>query len=129
MPILLVVMAVVCQKLFAQQANEKKATDSKDRNDSIPTREEIVRGSVLTAEAEKRRDSLIMLHSDIIDQQVIPEDTSVRTGVLKNGLTYYVRRCTEPKEKRQIRQNILATPRMYRWNRRLMFRAKSIAIR
>ena len=122
-------MAVVCQTLFAQQANEKKATDSKDRNDSIPTREEIVRGSVLTAEAEKRRDSLIMLHSDIIDQQVIPEDTSVRTGVLKNGLTYYVRRCTEPKEKRQIRQNILATPRMYRWNHRLMFRAKSIAIR
>ncbi|MCR5313240.1 MAG: insulinase family protein [Bacteroidaceae bacterium] len=99
MPFPLVVMAVACQTLFAQQANERMATDSKDRNDSIPTREEIVRDSVLAAEAGKRRDSLIMLHSDIIDQQVIPADTSVRTGVLKNGLTYYVRRCTEPKGK------------------------------
>ena len=98
-PILLVVLAVACQTLFAQQANNKLAANSKDRNDSIPTREEIVRDSVLAAEAEKRRDSLIMLHSDIIDRQVIPADTSVRTGVLKNGLTYYVRRCTEPKEK------------------------------
>ena len=49
--------------------------------------------------AQVKNDSLIMAHLDIIDRQEIPADTSVRTGVLKNGLTYYVRRCTEPKGK------------------------------
>ena len=56
--------------------------------------------STSTGEEENnRRDSLIMAHLDIIDRQAIPTDTSVRSGVLRNGLTYYVRRCTEPKEK------------------------------
>ena len=49
--------------------------------------------------AHVNNDSLIMAHLDIIDQQEIPADTSVRLGVMKNGLTYYVRRCKEPKEK------------------------------
>ncbi|MBP5338345.1 MAG: insulinase family protein [Prevotella sp.] len=48
---------------------------------------------------ETQIDSLLQAHSAIIDKQVIPTDTTVRTGVLKNGLTYYVRRCTEPEKK------------------------------
>lgn len=40
-----------------------------------------------------------MAHLELIDRQEIPADTSVRRGVLKNGLTYYVRRCTKPEEK------------------------------
>ena len=43
--------------------------------------------------------NLELSHLDEIDKQVIPADTSVRTGVLKNGLTYYVRRCTVPEKK------------------------------
>lgn len=43
--------------------------------------------------------NLELSHLDEIDKQVIPADTSVRTGVLKNGLTYYVRRCTSPEKK------------------------------
>ena len=43
--------------------------------------------------------NLELSHLDEIDKQVIPADTSVRTGVLKNGLTYYVRRCTAPEKK------------------------------
>jgi predicted Zn-dependent peptidase len=54
-------------------------------------------------EAGTKKDSLLLAHMDIIDRQVIPEDTSVRTGVLKNGLTYYVRRNTEPKGKAYLR--------------------------
>ena len=49
--------------------------------------------------AQEQSDSLLMMHLDAIDRQEIPADTSVRIGVLKNGLTYYVRRCTEPKGK------------------------------
>ena len=41
----------------------------------------------------------VLAHLDEIDKQVIPADTSIRTGVLKNGLTYYVRRCTKPEKK------------------------------
>lgn len=51
------------------------------------------------ASAEEQDDSLLMAHLDVIDRQEIPADTSVRTGVLANGLTYYVRRCTDPKQK------------------------------
>ena len=36
----------------------------------------------------QRNDSLLMAHLDLIDQQEIPADTSVRQGTLKNGLTY-----------------------------------------
>ena len=53
----------------------------------------------VSAFAQEQNDSLLMAHLDVIDRQEIPVDTSVRKGVLKNGLTYYVRRCTEPKEK------------------------------
>ena len=53
--------------------------------------------------AGTKKDSLLLAHIDIIDRQEIPEDTSVRTGVLKNGLTYYVRRSTQPKEKAYLR--------------------------
>ncbi len=53
----------------------------------------------VSAFAQEQNDSLIMAHLDIIDRQEIPGDTAMRTGVLKNGLTYYVRRCKEPKEK------------------------------
>ena len=47
----------------------------------------------IPSNSQQRSDSLLMAHLDIIDQQEIPADTSVRQGVLKNGLTYYVRRC------------------------------------
>ena len=53
----------------------------------------------VSAFAQDQNDSLLMAHLDIIDRQEIPTDTAMRTGVLKNGLTYYVRRCKEPKEK------------------------------
>ena len=100
-PILLVFVAVTGQTLFAQQAKEIPYTHHQHQNDSIPTKEELTNDSALTVddEMEKRRDSLIQLHSDVIDQQVMPADSSVRTGMLKNGLTYYVRRCTEPEKK------------------------------
>ena len=49
--------------------------------------------------AQEKDYSLLMAHLEIIDRQEIPADTSVRKGVLKNGMTYYVRRCTEPKRK------------------------------
>lgn len=94
-PILLVFFTTTSPTLFAQQTN----VGHQHQNDSIPTKEEAVRDSILLAEKDKRNDSLLMLHSHLIDQQVIPTDTSVRTGILKNGLTYYVRRCTEPKKK------------------------------
>ena len=32
----------------------------------------------------------VFKHSDLIDQQTIPQDTALRKGVLDNGLTYYV---------------------------------------
>ena len=99
LPTLLVIFTLAWPTLFAQQIEETACICHNHQNDSIPTREEMVRDSVIQAEAEKWRDSLIMLHSDMIDQQVIPADTSVRTGVLKNGLTYYVRHCTDPEKK------------------------------
>ena len=36
--------------------------------------------------------SSVFTHLDIIDKQVIPQDTAIRKGVLDNGLTYYVRK-------------------------------------
>lgn len=67
--------SLCCVALFAQ-AEDHNPSDSKQRNDS-----------------------LLMAHLDIIDQQEIPLDTTVRQGVLKNGLTYYVRRCTQSDKK------------------------------
>ena len=70
-PVLLIVFTLVWPTLFAQQIEETAYISHNHQNDSTPTREEIVRDSVMAAEAEKRRDSLIMLHSDMIDLQVI----------------------------------------------------------
>ena len=42
----------------------------------------------ISSNTQQRSDSLPRAHSDIIDQQVIPADTSVRQGVLKNGLDF-----------------------------------------
>lgn len=53
----------------------------------------------IPSNSQQRSDSLLMAHLDIIDQQEIPADTSVRQGVLKNGLTYYVRRCKSSDKK------------------------------
>lgn len=39
------------------------------------------------------------VHQDKIDQQVIPEDSTVRKGILANGLTYYVCRCDNPENR------------------------------
>ena len=97
--ILLILVAATWQTLFAQPVREEQDSCLVHKNDTILTSEDLARDSILAAEAEKRRDSLIMLHSQIIDRQVIPVDTSVRTGVLKNGLTYYVRRCEDPEKK------------------------------
>ena len=67
--------SLCCVALFAQ-AKDLNPSDSKQHNDS-----------------------LLMAHLDIIEQQEIPLDTTVRQGVLKNGLTYYVRRCTSSDQK------------------------------
>ena len=53
----------------------------------------------IPSNTQQRSDSLLRAHLDIIDQQVIPTDTSVRQGVLKNGLSYYVRRCKSSDKK------------------------------
>ena len=53
----------------------------------------------IPSNSQQRSDSLLMAHLDIIDQQEIPADTSIRQGVLKNGLTYYVRRCKSSDKK------------------------------
>ncbi len=50
------------------------------------------------ASAKAAEDSLLMANLSIIDKQEIPADTTVETGVLENGLTYYVRHCDSPKE-------------------------------
>ncbi len=68
-------VSLCCVALFAQ-AEDHNPSDSKQRNDS-----------------------LLKAHLDIIEQQEIPLDTTVRQGVLKNGLTYYVRRCTSSDQK------------------------------
>lgn len=41
----------------------------------------------------------VFAHLDEIDRQFIPVDTAVRKGVLDNGLTYYVLRHDNPKQK------------------------------
>ena len=40
----------------------------------------------------------VFMHLQEIDNQVIPEDTTVRKGLLANGLTYYVRKNDNPKK-------------------------------
>ncbi len=96
--ILLALFTVAGQNLFAQ-VNEDQKPSLEQQDDSLQAAE-CTNDSILKFEAEeKRQDSLLMVNSNIIDQQVIPADTSVRMGVLKNGLTYYVRRCTEPERK------------------------------
>ena len=40
----------------------------------------------------------VSTHMDEIEQQLIPEDTAVRKGVLANGLTYYVRKNDNPRK-------------------------------
>lgn len=67
--------SLCCVALFAQAKDDKPST------------------------LEPNVDSLVMAHLAMIDQQVIPADTSVRQGVLKNGLTYYVRRCKSSDKK------------------------------
>lgn len=41
-----------------------------------------------------------LAHADIIGQQVIPEDTTIRKGTLPNGLTYYI--CTNTKPEKRV---------------------------
>lgn len=67
--------SLCCVALFAQEKDDKPSTSNPNS------------------------DSLLMAHLAVIDQQVIPADTSVRQGTLKNGLTYYVRRCTQSDKK------------------------------
>ena len=67
--------SLCCVALFAQEKDDKPSTSNPNS------------------------DSLLMAHLDIIDQQEIPLDTTVRQGTLKNGLTYYVRRCTQSDKK------------------------------
>lgn len=45
----------------------------------------------------------ILAHADEIEKQVLPLDTTVRTGVLSNGLTYYVCPNKEPKQRAYFR--------------------------
>ena len=40
-----------------------------------------------------------LAHADIIGQQEIPEDTTVRKGTLPNGLTYYICPNTKPEKR------------------------------
>ena len=39
------------------------------------------------------------VHTDIIDKQVIPQDSAVRKGMLDNGMTYYVAKCQYPEKR------------------------------
>ena len=45
----------------------------------------------------------ILAHAEEIEKQVLPLDTTVRTGVLSNGLTYYVCPNTEPEQRAYFR--------------------------
>lgn len=38
-----------------------------------------------------------------IEEQKVPEDTALRKGTLDNGLTYYVRKCSKPEKKAELR--------------------------
>ena len=67
--------SLCCVALFAQEKDDKPSTSNPNS------------------------DSLLMAHLAVIDQQEIPLDTTVRQGTLKNGLTYYVRRCTQSDKK------------------------------
>lgn len=42
-------------------------------------------------------------HLDVIDKQVIPQDTAIRTGVLDNGFTYYVCKNKNPQKRAEFR--------------------------
>ena len=68
--ILLICVAATWQTLLAQQVREEPDSCLVHKNDTILTSEDLAKDSILAAEAEKRRDSLIMLHSQIIDRQV-----------------------------------------------------------
>lgn len=56
-----------------------------------------------TACTHKDDKEKILAHADEIEKQVLPLDTTVRTGVLSNGLTYYVCPNTEPEQKAYFR--------------------------
>jgi zinc protease len=43
------------------------------------------------------------VHTDIIDKQVIPQDSAVRKGMLDNGMTYYVAKCQNPEKRAYFR--------------------------
>ena len=45
----------------------------------------------------------LLAHAKDIEKQVLPTDTTVRTGVLGNGLTYYVCPNKEPKQRAYFR--------------------------
>lgn len=49
--------------------------------------------------AHSQEECTTFSHQDKIDQQVIPEDSTVRKGILANGLTYYVCRCNIPENR------------------------------
>lgn len=40
--------------------------------------------------------------SQVVKQEILPLDTSIRVGKLQNGFTYYIRRNTEPKNRAQL---------------------------
>ncbi len=86
--------------LFAQ-AKEETNVQTEQQKDSTISKTYVENDSATAAYEKKRKmqDSLLLANAAIVDQQTLPADTSVRTGVLKNGLIYYVRRCTEPENK------------------------------
>ncbi len=49
--------------------------------------------------AFSQEECTLFAHQDKIDQQVIPADSTVRKGVLANGMTYYVCRCDNPEKR------------------------------
>lgn len=56
-----------------------------------------------TACSRRMKKAMLLAHADDIEKQVLPLDTTVRTGVLSNGLTYYVCPNTEPEQKAYFR--------------------------
>jgi len=64
----------------------------------------IVASSCIVATAQQKyADYPTFVHSDVIDKQIIPTDTALRTGVLDNGLTYYVRKNDKHNDKVDFR--------------------------
>ena len=54
--------------------------------------------ALLTNSAFAEEERTRFAHADIIDQQVIPTDTTYKTGILGNGMTYYVVHSTIPEK-------------------------------